>query len=70
MSSRLPTRTVSLPRHGYAFVTVIARDANGFTHYYSEIEVDARALAEALGRMQLHPPAEGQPVSAGDPGRG
>jgi hypothetical protein len=42
-----------VPRHGYAFVTVTARDANGFVHHYDEIETPLGSLHEAVAIMQL-----------------
>lgn len=44
---------VRVPRHGYAFVTVTARDANGFVHHYDEIETPLGSLHEAVAVMQL-----------------
>jgi hypothetical protein len=43
-----------VPRHGYAFVTVTARDANGFVHHYDAIETQVGSLHEAIAIMQLH----------------
>nr|WP_315268643.1 hypothetical protein [Microbacterium lemovicicum] len=40
-------------RHGYALVTITARDANGFVHRYDEIETSVGALHEAVAIMQL-----------------
>lgn len=45
---------VKVPRHGYAFVTVTARDANGFVHHYDTIETQVGTLHEAMAIMQLH----------------
>lgn len=45
--------SVRVPRHGYAFVTVTARDANGFVHHYDEIETPLGSLHEAVAVMQL-----------------
>jgi hypothetical protein len=42
-----------VPRHGYAFVTITARDANGFVHRYDEIETPVGSLHEAVAVMQL-----------------
>ncbi len=42
-----------VPRHGYAFVTVTARDANGFVHHFDEIETPLPVLKEAIAVMQL-----------------
>jgi len=42
-----------VPRHGYAFVTVTARDANGFVHHYDEIETPVGSLHEAIAVMQI-----------------
>lgn len=43
----------AVPRHGYAFVTVTARDANGFVHHFDQIETPLGALHEAVAIMQL-----------------
>jgi hypothetical protein len=43
-----------VPRHGYAMVTVTARDANGFVHHYDTIETRVGSLHEAMAIMQLH----------------
>jgi hypothetical protein len=45
--------SVRVPRHGYAFVTVTARDANGFVHHYDEVETPLGSLHEAVAIMQL-----------------
>jgi hypothetical protein len=50
---RRTASTVRVPRHGYAFVTVTARDANGFVHHYDEIETPLGSLHEAVAIMQL-----------------
>jgi hypothetical protein len=42
-----------VPRHGYAFVTVTARDANGFVHHFDEIETPVASLREAIAVLQL-----------------
>jgi hypothetical protein len=42
-----------VPRHGHAFVTVTARDANGFVHHFDEIEVPVGSLHEAMAVMQI-----------------
>jgi len=44
---------VRVPRHGYALVTITARDANGFVHHYDEVETSVGALHEAVAIMQL-----------------
>lgn len=44
---------VRVPRHGYVFVTVTARDANGFVHRYDEIETPVASLHESLAMMHL-----------------
>ncbi|WP_438352286.1 hypothetical protein [Microbacterium sp. CJ88] len=43
-----------VPRHGYAFVTITARDANGFVHHYDTIETRVGSLHEAVAILQLH----------------
>ena len=45
--------TGRVPRHGYAFVTVTARDANGFVHHFDEIETPLASLREAGAVMQI-----------------
>lgn len=42
-----------VPRHGHAYVTVTARDANGFVHHFDEMEVPVGSLHEALAVMQI-----------------
>lgn len=42
-----------VPRHGHAFVTITARDANGFVHHYDEVEAPVGALHEAVAILQL-----------------
>ena len=46
-----------LPRHGYALVTISARDENGFLHLYGEIETTVSAFEVALKAIR----AEGAP---------
>ncbi|KAA9154728.1 hypothetical protein F6B41_12180 [Microbacterium lushaniae] len=50
---RMRTKGERVPRHGHAFVTVTARDANGFLHHFDEIEAPVGALHEALAILQL-----------------
>jgi hypothetical protein len=45
--------TARVPRHGHAFVTVTARDANGFVHHFDEIEVPVGSLHEAMAVLQI-----------------
>ena len=51
---RRAAKNVRVPRHGYAFVSITARDANGFVHHYDEIETPLGSLHEAVAVMQLH----------------
>ncbi|MGP3536603.1 hypothetical protein ACTU3I_17560 [Microbacterium sp. RD1] len=50
---RARSKSIRVPRHGYAFVSVTARDANGFVHHFDEIETPLGALHEAVAVMQL-----------------
>lgn len=50
---KVRSKGVRVPRHGHAFVTVTARDANGFVHHYDEIEAPIGALHEAVAILQL-----------------
>lgn len=51
---RVRTRGTRVPRHGYAFVNVTARDANGFVHHFDEIEAPIGALHEAIAILQVN----------------
>lgn len=53
MADRRFGRASRVARHGYALVTVTARDANGFVHHYDEIEAPIGALHEAVAVLQL-----------------
>jgi hypothetical protein len=48
------TKGARVPRHGYAFVSVTARDANGFVHHFDEIEAPVGALHEAIAVLQVN----------------
>ncbi|WP_125131984.1 hypothetical protein [Microbacterium sp. 10M-3C3] len=48
------SKGVRVPRHGYAFVTVTARDANGFVHHFDEIEAPVGSLHEAIAVLQVN----------------
>ncbi|MFJ6652411.1 hypothetical protein ACIQLJ_06410 [Microbacterium sp. NPDC091313] len=50
---RARTKGIRVPRHGYAFVSVTARDANGFVHHFDEIEAPVGALHEAVAILQV-----------------
>jgi hypothetical protein len=50
---KVRTKGIRVPRHGHAFVTVAARDANGFVHHFDEIEAPLGALHEAMAILQL-----------------
>src|SRR3546814_6308516 len=47
---KVRSKAVRVPRHGHAFVSVTARDANGFVHHFDEIETPLGAL-----RSEEHP---------------
>lgn len=51
---RTTTSAVRVPRNGYAFVTVTARDANGFVHHYGDVETPIGAMQEALAILRIH----------------
>lgn len=50
---KVRSKAVRVPRHGHAFVSVTARDANGFVHHFDEIETPLGALHEAIAILQL-----------------
>jgi hypothetical protein len=51
---RTTAAAVRVPRNGYAFVTVTARDANGFVHHYGDVETPIGAMQEALAILRIH----------------
>ncbi|MDQ1169573.1 hypothetical protein QE392_001377 [Microbacterium proteolyticum] len=53
MAERRFGRKARVPRHGYAVVSVSARDANGFVHHYDDIEAPLGSLREALAILHL-----------------